>query len=226
MPDKKDEKPEITIESLQEQMKSDAATQADTLTQMSSMQDELNKFKAKHAEQEKIVKKKEREARQAKENAAKESGDIDALTASWTEKYQTLEQSYNDLKSRDAKIINSITVEAEARAMSLDIALDGSADVIRPHIETRLVMELIDDKPVIKVLKDGRPSALTLSDLRDEISNNKAFAPIIRGSSASGGGSAGTKSTNGGKTITRNVFEAMNPLQRHKHISTGGAVVD
>ena len=39
--------------------------------------------------------------------------------------------------------------------------------------------------------KDGKPSALSVEDLEKEVLSNKAFAPILRGSQASGGNASG-----------------------------------
>jgi hypothetical protein len=58
-------------------------------------------------------------------------------------------------------------------------------------------------------LVDGKPSALTLADLEKEFVDNKAFAPIIRASNASGGGASG--GTGGGAT---KAFKDMNTAER------------
>jgi hypothetical protein len=70
--------------------------------------------------------------------------------------------------------------------------VQGSAKALLPHIERRLSVEQRDGKPVVVVLDaQGKLSAATLDELKAEIANDAAFAPLIAGSKASGGGAGG-----------------------------------
>lgn len=65
-------------------------------------------------------------------------------------------------------------------------------DLLLPLIEKRLQVEIIDGKPVTRVLaEDGGASTMTPDELKTEYSQNKKFERIIKGSSASGGGATG-----------------------------------
>jgi hypothetical protein len=67
-----------------------------------------------------------------------------------------------------------------------------------PHIERRLSVEQRDGKPVVVVLdQQGKLSAATLDELKAEFANDVAFAPLIAGSKASGGGAGGAGSGGG-----------------------------
>ena len=88
-------------------------------------------------------------------------------------------------------------------------------------------MEIRDGVPVTVVLgQDGKPSALTIDDLKSELTANQAFAPIIAASKAAGGGASG--SGNGGgaakKAVTRSQFDQMNAVQRMEHLKSGGTI--
>lgn len=188
---------------------------------------ERDRLTAKNAEAEKHRKKQEAEAKAAIAEAARKNGDVEALEASWNEKYTT------GITEREAAIeklnatIHKITVGATATAMSADLALQGSSGVLKPHIEARLTMELKDDEPVVRVLgKDGKPSAMTLEDLKAEITNDSAFAPILKGSDASGGGKPGDKGADGKKTMKRGAFNGLSPNEQSTFIRSGGSVID
>lgn len=94
-----------------------------------------------------------------------------------------------------------MTVEATASAMAAELAVEGSAKALLPHIRARMTMELRDGKPTAVILgPDGKPSALTVAELKQEFINDAAFAPLIVGSKASGAG--GGKGGKGGGATT------------------------
>jgi len=66
--------------------------------------------------------------------------------------------------------------------------VEGSAGLLMPHIKSRLGVEEKDGQFVTVVHdSEGKPSALTLDELKVDISSNKAFAPVLAGYKASGG---------------------------------------
>ena len=190
---------------------------------------DLEKFKTKHAEAEKHRKEQEEAARKAAEETLRKSGDIEALEKSWQEKLNgaTAERE-TQIKTYES-MIQDLTVGSEASRIASEIALEGSADVLMPHIRSRLSMELRDGKPVVKVMVNGKPSALSLDELKAEFVNNKAFAPIIKGSSASGAGGAGQGDQGNNKqpVMKRAAFDQMTPTeQAHFTMTKKGKVVD
>ena len=92
--------------------------------------------------------------------------------------------------------IHNLTVVAEASKLASKLAIQGSESVLLPHIAPRLQAEFVDGDVKFRVLdKQGKPSAMTIDDLEKEIRSDVAFKPMIRASSASGGGASGA---NGG----------------------------
>lgn len=151
----------------------------------------------------------ERERREASEaaerarlEAARKSGDMEALEKSWTEK----------LRAKDS-ILEQLTVGQTATMLATDLAVKGSADVLLPHIKSRLKTEFIEGNPRVTVLdRDGRPSAMTVEELKTEFASNPAFAPLIVGSKASGTGfRAGDGGGATGQTMKRSDFDALPP---------------
>lgn len=193
-----------------------------------ALQAELDRFKAKHGESEKHLKEQEKAARLATEEAAKKSGDIAALEKSWGEKLAA------EVATRDGQLtayqatISNMTAGAAARTMAAELSLPGSADVLLPHIERRLKVEMTDGAPLIRVLdKAGKPSAMSIDDLKKEISAEKSFAPLLVGSNASGSGNPGSKDgAVTGSTVKRAAFDVMSPAGKMAHIKAGGKVID
>lgn len=167
------------------------------------------------------------EAQKAAEEAAKKAGDVDALEKSWQEK---LDSAVSEKDAQIAKLqatVGDMTSGAAARKMAADIALPGSADVLMPHIERRLKTEMGDGGAIVRVLdRDGKPSALSIEDLQKEISEDKAFSPLIVGSKATGAGEPGGKGNPTAKTVTREQWDEMGDKDRMDFVKDGGKVVN
>ena len=138
----------------------------------------------------------EDQARLEREENARKSGNVEELEKSWSEKYNrreaelngTLEQERSTLSNQ----IRDLTVGRTATDIASALAIPGSAKALLPHIERRLSVEQRDGKPVVVVLdQQGKLSAATLDELKAEFANDVAFAPLIAGSKASGGGAGG-----------------------------------
>lgn len=195
---------------------------------LKAAQSSISALEAKNREllQEKADAKKA--AEKAAEEAAKKSGDVDALEKSWQEKLANETAERDKRLNESQAMIQRLTSGAAAQRMAAELAVPGSADVLLPHIERRLTVEIKDGHPITRVLgDDGKPSALSLDDLRKEIESSPAFAPLLVGSKASGGGSAGKgDGGDGGKVISRAAFDALGPVERMKHFKEGGKVID
>lgn len=125
---------------------------------------------------------------------AKDSGDIEALEKSWSDKLAKREKELLGKLSETEQQLNGVLVDGKAATLAAELAVEGSAPVLQRLIKDRLGVDMRDGKAVTVVLDDeGKPSAATIDDLKKEFSENKAFSPLISGSKASGvGGSAGT----------------------------------
>jgi hypothetical protein len=170
-------------------------------TQMATLLSEAKEAKRLKKEAEDL-------AQAEREEAARKSGDVEGLERSWSEKYNKLqselggqlEQERNSLQGQ----IRDLTVGRTATDIASSLAIPGSAEALLPHIERRLSVEQRDGRPVVVVLdKQGKLSASTLDELKAEFANNAAFAPLIAGSKASGGGASGAG--NGGGAAKGNI---------------------
>lgn len=182
------------------------------------------------AEREKRREAEEAAKRQAEE-AARKSGDIEALEKSWSDKLTAREKELRaDLESRDAWV-RDLTVGQTATAMAADLAVQGSAKALLPHIKARLGTDIREGRPVTVVLDEaGKPSAMTVDELRNEIANDPAFAPLIVGTKASGAGGVSGKGSaqSGGKPsdwteAQKGMFIRENGLDAWKQLLAGSA---
>jgi hypothetical protein len=171
----------------------------------------------------------EEASRKAAEEVARKSGDVGALEKSWQEKFA------NTQAEKDAEIqrlngsLNGVLVESVASRLASEIAVQGSAGVLLPHIRSRLAVDYQDGQPITRVLGlDGKPSAATVDELKAEFAANKAFAPIVAGTKASGGGAAGAGNGGGAaeKTMTRAAFDSLDYVGKTKALKAGTQITD
>jgi hypothetical protein len=172
-------------------------------------QEDVSGLKAKVDEllgEKKLAEKKAREAEEAarleREEAARKSGNVEELERSWSEKYNRREAELNGMLEQERGTlsgqIRDLTVGRTATDIASALAIPGSAKALLPHIERRLSVEQRDGKPVVVVLdQQGKLSAATLDELKAEFANDTAFAPLIAGSKASGGGASGAGGSGG-----------------------------
>lgn len=144
----------------------------------------------------------EDQARLEREENARKSGNVEELERSWSEKYNRREAELNGALEQERGTlggqIRDLTVGRTATDIASALAIPGSAKALLPHIERRLSVEQRDGKPVVVVLdQQGKLSAATLDELKAEFANDTAFAPLIAGSKASGGGAGGAGGSGG-----------------------------
>ena len=144
---------------------------------------------------------------QGKDDDARKAGDIEALEKSWQTKLSNRENELNGTIENLQNNLKSILVDKEAVRLASELAVEGSSELLIPHIKSRLATSERDGQ-LVTVVNDleGKPSALTLDELKQEFANNKAFAPVVVGSRASGGGADGGNS--GGATKFSELSEA------------------
>jgi hypothetical protein len=166
-------------------------------------------------------------ADQTKLDNAKTSGDMEALEQSWKDKYTNRETELTNELTGYQKMISDSTSGQQAVMLAAEMSIPGSADVLLPHIKNRLTTEIQDGKPVLRVLdSQGKPSAMSVDDLKKEIESNPAFAPLLIGSKASGGGSITQGGKTTGKTMLRSKFNALSNAEQDAFVVDGGIPVD
>jgi hypothetical protein len=160
--------------------------------------------------------------------AAQKSGDVEAINASWQAKYDADLAAANEKYASAESMLKHEKVHSQAVSLANLLAVPGSADVLLPHIESRLSMEIRDGRAVAVVKdREGKPSALTVEELGKEIANNAAFAPLIVASNAAGGGANGKQNGRAaGKTLARSEFDKLPPQAAASFFRDGGKLTD
>lgn len=196
------------------------------LTGLKNKVDELLREKKQAAQKAKLA---AEEAEKARLEAAKKGNDTEALDRSWQEKFNQREQELNTELNSLSNTIVKLTSGQTANQIAHDIAIQGSANVLLPHIEKRLKTEIRDGNPVTVVLdENGAPSAMSVAELKTEFQNSAAFAPLIVGTKANGAGRTGGNDGSGASAnvIKRSDFDLMNHAQRADFAKRGGKIVD
>ena len=169
------------------------------------------------------------EAEAARLEAAKKGNDTEALDKSWQDKFNAREiELKKELEELSGTLVK-LTSGQTATKIAAEIAVQGSADVLLPHLERRLRTEFRDGSPVTVVLdKDGKPSAMSVDELKAEFQNSAAFAPLIVGTKANGAGRTGGNESSGAgvNEVSRSEFDRMNQAQRANFAKNGGKLKD
>ena len=169
------------------------------------------------------------EADAARLEAAKKGNDTEALDKSWQEKFNAREVELKKELDELSGTLVKLTSGQTASKIAAEIAVQGSADVLLPHLEKRLRTEFRDGSPVTVVLdKDGKPSAMSIDELKAEFQNSAAFAPLIVGTKANGAGRTGGNESSGAgvNEVSRSEFDRMNQAQRANFAKNGGKLKD
>lgn len=170
----------------EKKLRQDAEKKArETLDQLESIQAEVASAK---------------EADAAKKAKGKDGGETEALVKSWEAKLAKREKELTSQLDLLQGTLKGSALDALASKMAADLAGENS-EIILPHIRGRIQVDLVDGKPVTKILDhEGSPSALTPDELRKEFLSNTKFAAIVVGSKGSGGGAGGSRKGGGGAT--------------------------
>lgn len=195
---------------------------------VSGLKSKVDELLAEKKEAAKRAAEAEEAVKKANEDAARKNGDVEALENSWKEKLASRESELQSQIDAMMGSVNSMTVDNVAVKLANELAVQGSADILIPHIKSRLAAEQREGQ-FITVVRDsgGKPSAASLDDLKNEFINNPAFAPVIVGSKASGGGAKGSEHGGGAtKTINRSKFDDMSQAERSSYVKSGGKVIN
>lgn len=190
---------------------------------VSGLKNKVTELLNEKKESERLRKEAEDKARQEREEALRKSGNVEELEKSWSEKYTRreteLSQQLETERTTLSAQIRDLTVGRMATDLAAELAVQGSAKALLPHLERRLGVETRDGKPTVVVLgQDGKLSAATVDELKKEFASDPAFAPLIAGSKASGGG-AGGAGKGGGAAQKRS---DMTPVEKREFIQAYG----
>lgn len=112
--------------------------------------------------------------------------DHEAMKASYEKKLTDKDRSHGEVVGKKDAFIKKSLVKDKANALATEIS--KAPKLLSRIIEDRLSVDMTGDEPKTVVLdSDGKPSAFTLDDLKQELVANKDYADIIIGTKATGG---------------------------------------
>jgi hypothetical protein len=172
-------------------------------TQVEKLLGEKKDIEKKLADIETKQREAEEAARTAAEDAAKKAGNVAALEQSWREK---MDKAVADAKAESKATIEKMQASLSrllrtnvANEIATKIGLKGSESVLAKLILDRIGYEEEGgDYKTVVLDANGKRSALSIDELMTEVKADKAYAPLINGSSASGGGAGGGDGKGGG----------------------------
>lgn len=168
-------------------------------------QDELREHRA--SEQAKIDKA-AADARTAALEEARSGSDIAALDASWKAKFDAAEAEHKAAQDTLNAAVHDERISGTAKSIAESIST--TPVLLQSVIEKRLTTEMVDGKFNTRVLdSSGKPSAMTVDELKTEISGNADYKHIIKAGKAGGGGASNPK----GGSATKD-FSEMNAAER------------
>ena len=141
------------------------------------------------------------------------------METAWQKKYDEALAGKDDEIKRLTSNIEALTVGAVASQMASKLALEGSENLLKGPIQSRLAVEWEENRPLVKVLgKDGKISASTTDELEREIAADSQFARILAGTRSRGGGvrpnDAGGPQKPAGQEMTRDDFMSLSHSER------------
>lgn len=150
-------------------------------------------------------------------------GNIEALENSWKEKFNTRE---TELTLQISKL-NTIVIQSAKDSITSSLAneISNSPKLMKRILDERVSVEITETGPVHRILDaQGKPSAMTLEDLKKETIANKEYSPIIIASRASGAAGSGFKVPNGSGAAPANdgkpvILANLNPKDMAAHIA-------
>lgn len=128
----------------------------------------------------------EKEAREKADDAARKSGDVEALEKSWQKKFADYDAANSGRLDAYRKQISDLTVGNAASELASKL-FGKNAGIMKGHVANRLSLEESEDGSLkVRVMQDGKPSALSLEDLEKEFRSNADFASVLAGTAPGG----------------------------------------
>ena len=127
--------------------------------------------------------------REAMEEAARQKGDWQALEDSYKAKLAEKETEFTSQAETLRKQVYKLTVGEQAVKLAAEISKPHAQAIMSRFIEERLTL---DENNNVRVLDlQGKPSAMTIDDLKQEFKASAMFQDIVVINNSSGGGATG-----------------------------------
>lgn len=127
--------------------------------------------------------------RLAQEELARKSGNLEAIENSWKEKLALRESELSAQLTQAQQKNYELTVGRESQKLAGELAKPNAQRLLEREIRERLTL---DENGNIRVLDlQGKPSALTIDELKAQLRADPTYQDIIVINNSSGGGATG-----------------------------------
>lgn len=132
-----------------------------------------------------------------------QTGDFEKLLQAEREEKEHLMNEYNEFKNQ----YKSEKINSQAIRLANEIAVNSESANLLSHFVKDNLLKLADE--------NGNLSDDIIQSVKKEVKNNKAYAPLVAGSKASGGGAPGAgNGVAGVKEISMSEYSQLNPQQK------------
>lgn len=171
-------------------LKVDGAVSEDDVSGLRKNRDELLAEKQEAKRLKDLAEAQKLEAdRKAQEELARKNGDFEALENSWKEKLANSEAQYKGELEQYKQRNYELTVGRAAQELAGSLAKPNVQSLMAREIKSRLSL---DENGNVRVLdKQGKPSAMSIEELKKDLMNDPEYSDIIIVSHASGGNATG-----------------------------------
>ena len=212
---------EEEIKALQDENAALKTSIGDLTTSTTSMKNKMDQLLSETKTAKDLARVAEEEKTKAISDKALKDGNFEELYKASEAANATLKTDYNGLLDNIAtKDRNSL-----ASKIANQIAEGTNAEILSDYIGKRL--KSTDDG--IKILSEtGELTVSTAEDLATEFKGNARFSSLVMGNQSSGGGATGGQNSSGAakKTMNRNDFDAMSPVEKSAFVRDGGMTTD
>lgn len=125
-------------------------------------------------------------------------GDVEALENSYKGKMIDAEAKHKERETKLVKQLHRATVGAQAEQIAAELFV--APHLLHAEVAKRLTVEETEDGELRIRVKgaDGKPSALTIEDLKTELRSDKRYETVLIGSKGTGSGANGANGRGNG----------------------------
>ena len=131
------------------------------------------------------------EAKQKLLDADRKKGDFSAIEEDYKKRISDLEAKQAESQQKAVEHIKKLTLDSQIDALANKLAggSEANAKLIRPFVAERFSLDGdVDAGFVVRVTKDGKPSAMNVSELEAEFRGSEDYKSVIAAPKSSGTG--------------------------------------
>lgn len=153
---------------------------------LSRTKEEIAKKTTEHTEAIERLRLAEQHIAELKAAEGKGKAYLSDIEEAWKQKLKTVEEKAAKAQEEQLVKIREAAIESQAAKISAEICV--APELMTSVIAKRLTADFHEGNAIIRVLdKDGKPSALSLTELADEFKKDSRYEKVIIASKASGG---------------------------------------